>query len=192
MKLSKSQKYTLLKLLIVTVGFFSLHACKTKAQDCYQSVIVLNYASFKARDLQIDTIRSSDSTTILIDTVPIFNDTSLIKPAFTYIQNSASDSFVSIVDSAINTLGAPLNPATDSIRYSFKSDISSNVADTITFYYTPTIHFINNSCGYTYYYNLQNVKITTHMLDSFAIINSVVSGSNTNGSNVYFYFKKNP
>jgi hypothetical protein len=192
MKLLKYRKYTLLKLLIVAAVFFSLHACKTKAQDCYQSVIVMTYADFKARDYQIDTIRSSDSTTIVIDTVPLFNDTTLKNPEFTYIQNSASDSFVRIVDSQSYTLGAPLNPSTDSIRYRFRSESTSNIADTITFYYTPTIHFINNSCGYTYYYNLQNVKTTSHMLDSAAIINGVISGDNTNGSNVYFYFKKNP
>ena len=192
MKSLKSAPYLFLKLLIVTISFFSLHSCKTKDQDCFQSVIVLNYASFKARDIVLDTIHSADSVTYKVDTAVLFVDTPLNTPEFTYIQSSASDSFFRLVAYGASVLAAPLNPQQDSIRYRFRSDTASTSADTVTFYYSPTIHFINNSCGYTYYYNLENVKTTMHMLDSAAIINKLVSGSNSTASNVNFYFKKNP
>ncbi len=183
----------MLKWLIVTVGFFSLHACKTKNADCFQTVIVSNYTYFLGRSLRIDTVRSADSLTVDTVLTAITTDTPLAMPEFVYIPSSASDSFFRVINttSTPTYLSTPLNPATDSIQFRFRVDTVSTVFDTITYFYEPVTHFINNACGYTYFYNLKNVKFTTHMFDSVAIIAPSVTGSN-GSRNVNLYFKRRP
>ena len=193
MKSAKPHSYLFIKLLIVTVGFFSLHACKPKDQDCYQSVVVLDYSRFLLRQTKVDTLRV-DSFTTKLDTTQIFPDSFMLSPELLAIQENPTDStyrYVGIRGSSI--LSGPLDPDKDSIRYRFTTDTNSVLADTLTFFYTPVVHFINNSCGYTYYYNLTGVKTTQNMLDSASIINASVSGNVTSGTaNVNFYFKKQP
>jgi hypothetical protein len=191
MKLYKSRKYLLLKWLIVTVGFFSLHACKTKNADCFQTVIVSNYTYFRGRRLELDSVRSADSLTIKVDTVEVNFDTALTKPEFIYIPSSSSDSLFAVINPGLSFLSTPLNPATDSIQFLFRVDTASTVFDTITYFYEPITHFINNACGYTYFYNLKNVKFTTNMFDSAAIIAPSVTGA-SGSRNVNLYFKRRP
>jgi hypothetical protein len=180
---------TLLPILIIAAGLFYWSACKTKAQECYQNVIVRNNNNFSFRYL--DTVRNaSDTPNITYDSVMKFSDTALKSPEMTVINpDTIYPSFI-----AFNSkqLAIPLDPAKDSIQFKFRTDTLSNVYDTITYFYTPVTHFINNGCGYTYYYNLNNVKLNTkNMIDSASIITKTVSDKTTQ-INVNLYFKKRP
>jgi hypothetical protein len=186
MKLSKSTNYPWLKLLVLALSLSSWMACKQKDPDCYQSVVVNNYSTFFVRDIQIDTLKV-DTFTTKIDTVPWLRD-SFMKTPEMYVLDE--DSLSGIVIYGAASLYVPLDPARDSIRYLFRTDTTATLIDTLTFYYTPVVHFINNSCGYTYYYNLQKVITTHNMLDSAAIVSQLVSGDSK--GNVNFYFKKTP
>jgi len=103
------------------------------------------------------------------------------------------DSTYGVAGREISTLSFPFNPEKQSIRYSFRADTTGTQYDTLTFFYTPTPHFVNNNCGYTFYYNLDSVRSTNHMVDSSYIINPSLTDDNTNktrSTNVIFYFKR--
>jgi len=190
MKLEKTTSYLLIKWLIIAVVFFSLHSCKTKDQQCFQSTVTLNYSKFFWRD-SIKVYQAIDSTHGDSIYKPNFLDSGMNSPEFLALP-FGSDSVYGVVGAKlVSTLYGPLDPDKDSIRYRFRTDTTSSLFDTITFYYTPQVHFINNACGYTYYYNLTNVTTTKNMLDSAAIITPLVTGSATGTVNVNFYFKKN-
>lgn len=85
-----------------------------------------------------------------------------------------------------NLIGIWLSSKADSTRYTLLPDTNKPfingypATDTITFYYQRKLHFISQACGYTYYYNLYDIKSTTNSLDSIVINN----GSVTNDVNV--------
>lgn len=161
-------------------------ACKPKDPDCYQSVIVLNYTQFQTRYLTIDTVRI-DSFSYRLDTIEHKRDSIMNFPEMLVLDE---DSAYGVAGKEIAMLPSPFNPAKASIKYRFSADTTvKTLFDTLTFYYTPTPHFINNSCGYTYYYNLDSVKTTNNMLDSTFVGNPSLTDKNKE-ANVIFYFKR--
>ncbi len=76
------------------------------------------------------------------------------------------------------------------MRYRLVFDTSQvNTADTVTFYYTSSVHFISNSCGYTNYYNLDSVHSTKNVLDSISVVNPAVTNNQTlQAKHVLLYF----
>lgn len=179
--------YPLIKKLctVATGSMLLFAACKPEDPDCYQSLIVLNYTQFKTR--YEDTIRVRiDSNSSVLDTVIKFRDSIMNFPAM-YVLDE--DTAYAVLGREITMLPSPFNPAKNSIRYKFTTDTTADLFDTLTFYYTSTPHFINNSCGYTYYYNVDSVKTTNNMLDSSSIANPALTDKNKE-ANVIFYFKK--
>jgi len=176
-------------LLLTALLLLSLFSCKPREQECYQSVVVVNTNYFSAR--YHDTVSTRiDSTHSEIDTVVKFRDTTLRAPEIRIIDPDTS--YPPFISPGQAYIGFRLDPAKDSMRVSFRTDSTSGIYDTLTYFYKPVTHFINNGCGYTFYYNLESVKLnTSHMLDSVAIITPKVS-DNTTEKNVYLYFKLNP
>jgi hypothetical protein len=172
------------------IGFILLFAaCKPKDPDCYQSTLVLNFSQFKERHLDTVTI-TIDSSSTFVDTIQKVADSIMPAPEMLVLDE---DSAYSVSGKEVVKLPCPFNPAKDSIRYRFRADTSDTQYDTLTFFYTSTPHFINNNCGYTYYYNLDRVKSTNHVLDSSYIISPSLTDDNTNkaqNANVIFYFKR--
>ena len=66
-----------------------------------------------------------------------------------------------------------LSPQADSVRWLILPDTSAAIttADTLTFYYDKSLHFLSTACGYTYFYNLHSVHTTNHSIDSVVITN---------------------
>lgn len=78
-----------------------------------------------------------------------------------------------------------LSPMDDSSRFYLKVD-SALVADTITFRYKRTKHFISPGCGFGTYFNLDTVIATRHTIDSVVINNKSVTSSND--THLYLFF----
>lgn len=173
--------------ILLALIVFYMSSCKTTDPDCYKSVIVLNRLEFFKRDSVPKTIVIDSATnSTRIDTVEVFNDSTMNQPHVTVI---GEDSFYSVYTNQSHLMSVPLNPSKDSIRYQFYTDSLSTVFDTLTFHYTYTTHFIDNACGYTYYYNLTKVTTTNNMLDSAAIVTPEVTDASS-ATNVHFYFKR--
>jgi hypothetical protein len=175
-------------LLILFAGLILIASCESKDPECYQPTMVQALCKFKFRDTQIVEVQvGNDTNNLILDTIDIFPDSAMNSPQMRIIGESKD---VLIQGARYDkTLRVLFNYSKDSIRYTFRTDSTSTLFDTITFYYEPSVHFISNNCGYNYFYQIQNVKHTTHMLDSFAIPNSNVT-DDAQTENVQFYFKK--
>ena len=164
-------------------------SCETKGPECYQPITVNLSNGFIVTDsvrvyyyIPPDSTRNDSIGFVYHDSIMAFSEMKVLDKdtLFRLIGTEAPNNVMSI----------SLDPSTDSIRYTFRADTASSVFDTITYYYTSTIHFVSNSCGYNYYYTLNNVKSTGNMLDSIALINNQVT-NDASVRNVQFYFKKN-
>lgn len=174
-------------LLIVFASFVVFASCETGDPGCYQPTVVSGVCGFQARDTQIvaDTV-SLDPFVTVNRTIFIFHDSLMDSPEMKVLNEDTV--LLARGQKGASALGIAFNQAKDSIRYTFRTDTTSAVYDTITFRYNSTLHFISNNCGYNYYFGLQSVSHTTHMIDSFAWINKNIT--ETVNRNVQFYFKR--
>ena len=187
--MAKKDLQLLLFIALGILGIAFISSCETKDPECYQPVNVTAISGFMVRDtvLVIDTI---PGTGVPIDTYKlVYNNKLLISPGMFTLD---VDSFIGIIGSAdgANQLSVPLNPNADSMRYRLVLDTSQVAqADTVTFYYTSSVHFISNSCGYTNYYNLDSVHSTKNFLDSIALVNPAVTNDQTaQARHILIYF----
>lgn len=77
-----------------------------------------------------------------------------------------------------------LDPLHDTCQYYVKLD-SAAVADTLTFLYTRTPHFVSPGCGFATFSTLDSVICTSNTIDSVFINNREVTSDNA--QNVYLY-----
>lgn len=155
-------------------------SCNPDTQECYVPKSVTVQVGF----VIIDTVIGKDS--LLRDSIYVRTaDTALNYPSLLSI---GVDSVIKFQGAfRVSQLPVMLNPATPSISYRFQPDSTQAAYDTLRFYYTPKYHFISNACGYTYYYNIDSVSTTKHLLDASAVKNREVTESAQN-RHVEFYF----
>lgn len=79
-----------------------------------------------------------------------------------------------------------LDPLRDTSYYYLKLD-SAAVADTLTFLYTRTPHFVSPGCGFATFSTINEVLCTMHTIDSVYINDKEVTSDNTR--NVFLYIK---
>lgn len=87
--------------------------------------------------------------------------------------DSSAIGYVNQKGSAFNLSMSPLQ---DSCRWYIRPDSATTVFDTLTFYYSRQLKFLSNACGYTYHYNLRDVKSTDYNIDSVQIPNRDING----------------
>ena len=174
-------------LLVLLCGLLAFASCESKDQECYEPILVRASNAFVITDTQRVSYYMPDST--LNDSlIKVYRD-SIMSGAEMKILNEDKPFTIIGTEPSSNVMRIALNPGKDSTRYTFHADTTAaSVLDTITFYYVPTIHFISNSCGYNYYYTLNAVKSTGHLLDSVAMINNNVT-NDVKVRNVQLYFK---
>src|SRR5690606_18644482 len=113
-------------------------------------------------------------------------DTQMVAP---YFRSLNVDSVVSIIGvRGTVVMPLPLNPDASFIQYLVVHDTASmNVNDTLTIYYTPQVHFISNSCGYTYFYQIDSLQTATNLFDSTSLVDRAVT-TKGNVRNILLYF----
>ncbi|SFW82392.1 DUF6452 family protein [Chitinophaga sancti] len=80
-----------------------------------------------------------------------------------------------------------LDPQHDTCRFFLKLD-SAAVADTLTFRYTRTPHFISPGCGFTTFSTLDTVICTYHTINALHINNREVTSGNIQNITLYFIY----
>lgn len=173
------------------IGFFILLlaviiACTPKEQECFQPTTVTAKVYFKVKDIR-DTLIITD-TSIIDTTFVYFRDTQMVAPSF-YTQFGDSILQVNGVRGTVN-MTLPLNPDTNSIQYAFTPDRDQLIFDTLTINYTSELHFLSNNCGFTYYYNIDNVQVTTNFVDSFAVTDRNVTSDGSIQNIQLYYFRQ--
>lgn len=58
--------------------------------------------------------------------------------------------------------------------------------DTISFDYTSTPFFAGNECGVVYYYDITHMDYTKHLIDSVAIVDSLITNVDIERIQIYF------
>lgn len=69
----------------------------------------------------------------------------------------------------------PLRATTETTAWKFIFD--NSIADTITFHYKPIPYFVGADCGAMYYFQINSVTTTCHVIDSVKLIKPLVTNS---------------
>jgi hypothetical protein len=80
-----------------------------------------------------------------------------------------------------------LSPLADSSQFYLKLD-SAAVADTLTFRYTRTPHFVSPACGFATFFTLDTVITTFNTIDSLHVNNKEVNSTNDTHVSLYFIY----
>lgn len=182
-----SGKKNIIQLLVTIACLTGLASCETDEPGCYEPTVISAVCGFSVRDTQMVADTISTNPLVIVDKVlPRFRDSFMDSPEMKILDE---DTLLLIRgQKGVPELGVAFNQAKDSVRYSFRTDTTSTVYDTITIHYNSSLHFISNSCGYNYYFGIQRVTHTTNMLDSFAVLQGEVTEEFKR--NILFYFKK--
>lgn len=87
----------------------------------------------------------------------------------------------------INKFPLLLSPKMDSCRWFIQPDSAVSPIDTITFLYSRSLTFLSNTCGYTFFYTLQNIRTTNYNIDSVRISGADVNAdANTEHVQIFF------
>ena len=164
---------TLLLLILTGIGW---SACTQQRQPCLTP---------KIASLIVESVHfTNDTSTKQVDTaipgatfIPLVPGKDTLQVT-TYPQQSAFTLSLS-PDSTL----CQWEFTTDSIQH-----IAKYSADTITFLYQRSLKFLSNACGYTYFYSLDSVITTHHIIDSVHILNkSVTNNVNTKHLQIFIH-----
>ena len=67
-------------------------------------------------------------------------------------------------------LSFSLSNVDSSCAWIVRPDSAFFLQDTLTFFYDRQLRFLSNSCGYTYFYNIQRITTTTNLIDSAILL----------------------
>lgn len=161
----------------------SFSSCEKDEPECFESNLILSRVSFIGKNLmRMDTLIDS----VFVDTtITVYRDT-LFKSPILYSFNQ--DVNVQVIGSPyLNYMGLPLNPDEKSIRYALVYDTTRSLADTLTYFYQTSVHFISNDCGFTHFYRIDSIQTTKHLIDSVTI-NERKVGDNAADRHIHLYY----
>ena len=166
--MTKCSKYFIV-VLIALSGFWS--ACTQERSPC----LTPKTASLILRTMH----RSTDTSTVFVDTA---------LPAAVFISLAKVDSNIGTIYSKRSSFTLSLSPDSNICRWTFTTDTLNSDFDTITFYYQRNRQFLSNACGFTYFYTIDSVLSTRHIIDSLHITNNTVTNNvNTKHLEVYIH-----
>ena len=153
--------------LLLLVSFFAFTACEQQRDPCLEPKLV---------SLKIAALR------VLPDSS--FTDTLVPKPYWTALADSP---FTIAFPPRSNRFGLILSPHTDSCRYLFYPDSLTSLPDTVTFLYNRELEFLSNACGFTWFFQLKDIRTTRRHLDSARIIDAEVNQNSSTPEHVQIY-----
>ena len=163
-----------------------IQSCESEQPECYQPTVVTSNISFVRK--RVDTFPIVDSSTgIPRDSLAIsYPDSFMIAPRAALLNDS--------LNLTINTSGRTsviatiLNPDVNQVSYSLQYDTNVALLDTVQIFYRSSLKFISNSCGYTYFFNIDSVKSTKHVADSIFIFKpAVTNDASVRHIGLYFF-----
>ncbi len=159
-----------LLLLLLSMCLF-IAACETERSPCLDA---------SSSVVRAGAYRRADTGTAAFDSAlraPLFIAVTNLTDSNIFVQTSGTNKFTFLLSNQSDTTKWVLRPDTAQIA----------VQDTITFIYQRQLHFINNACGYNYYYNLQQVRSTHNAIDSIQLTNPDVT-SNASVEHIKIFF----
>lgn len=173
-------------LYLFVIGTIGLAGCESDEPQCYEPQHVTANIRF---EIDKDTMVVIDSSNpnippITKDTIYIY-DTALNFPIATALVETGNYS----TQYDRYNLYLFLNPDTNFISYKIQVDsaMTDSMLDTLTLYYRPSLHFISNACGYTYYYTIDSLRCSKHVFDTAYISEQSVT-SEASKVNVHLGF----
>lgn len=163
--------YKYLLAAIAIAGIFI--SCEPDEPDCYEPNNVRCNLAFVRKQLDADT--DTVQGRVIINYTESFFDTFMISPRATLLQDSGAGLVITGINT--NVLPVVLNPDKNHIAYKIQLDTTVPEFDTVDIFYHSTLHFISNSCGYTYYFGLDSMRSTYNYLDSSYIFNPSVTNT---------------
>src|ERR1051325_2017392 len=150
-----TKSFPILIVLVLVAGVF--YSCEKERDPCLQPrTIVLRAGAYHPAD-----------------TGRPIHDTALPDPVLIAITTYTTQNAVHQTTQR-NKFTFQLSETADSCSWVVRPDSAVAIQDTLTFFYQRQLRFLSNACGYTYFFNLQQVRATRHALDSVLINNSSV------------------
>lgn len=162
---------TLLKIIgamaVAAWGFTSLVSCNTSGCTDNRSAIPL--AQFCS---------SSTLKDITLDSIEIHG------------VGAPGDSILVAAGQSVSSVYLPMRPEANSttwcLSYRWPDLDDPALNDTITFKYDAEPWFAPDDCGAMYRYRITGMSYTTHLVDSVAILDSLISNIDQTSVNIYF------
>lgn len=157
----------ILNIIIGLIAVIAMHACNTSG--CTENQNALPLAGLYS---------SSTGAAISVDSLAIGG------------VGAPNDSLLYDGSSAASVVYLPLRSTTQSTSFYFKYRIAAlnNPAlnDTITFAYSSTPTFVSEQCGAMYFYRINRVAYTRHLIDSVAVTDSLITNTDLERIKIYF------
>lgn len=83
-------------------------------------------------------------------------------------------------------LRSTVNSTSFFFHYTQKAIADTRLNDTITLGYTSTPYFVSEECGAMYRYNITSVAYTRHIIDSLAVIDSLITNTDIERIKIFF------
>lgn len=171
---------------MLLISIFLWLGCRKNTTTCYEPKNVNATINFSTKlERQIDTLIDS----IVYDTTLVtYRDTSL--PLLNALTLNVDSPIFITSSSGVSYIGLMLNPSADFTTYRIGYDTGITYFDTITIFHKSTPAFINNNCGYTYFFTIDSIQYTSAVIDSFILQNKNItreSGVNNRMANFYFF-----
>ena len=104
--------------------------------------------------------------------------------------DAPGDTVLSAAGQRISQLYLPMRPTNKSVKwcfaYKWKRLDDPRLNDTITFDYDSEPYFASEECGAYYRYHITRMDYTRHLIDSIAIIDSLITNIDRVYINIYF------
>lgn len=136
---------------------------------CYDNQNAIPLAQF----LEIGTSKSISISGVGISGVGAPNDSVLVQPS-----QSISQVYLPMRSSASSTAWC--------FHYTGEAASVETDNDTITFNYSSLPFFASEECGAMYYYKITSFSYTTHLIDSVAVTDSLITNVDIPRINIYF------
>lgn len=98
--------------------------------------------------------------------------------------NDDSTTYTDSLKQITQTISFPLSMVSDSSRVILVYNILE--ADTLIFYYNKSLHLESHACGFDEFFEITEIKTTTHQLDSIWIRNDLVDYGTEEHIKIYY------
>lgn len=103
---------------------------------------------------------------------------------------ATGDSLLTTIGTSTQQAYLPFRSTIDStcfcVHYGYTDLSSASINDTICFNYNSTPYFASEECGAMYNYKITSVQYTRHIIDSIAIIDSLINNADIERIKIYF------
>ncbi len=162
-----------MRLTRLHILFFSILAAIMSLISCNTSGCLENRSSIPLAEFY----SSEDNSALIIDSVAIGGI------------DAPNDSLLLKVGVKASSIYLPLRSTANNVKYFIAyrwTGCPEDYIDTLDFTYTSIPYFASEECGAMYRYRITKFSYTKHLIDSIAIIDSLVTNANVAMMKIYY------